>query len=646
MKRGTASRVILGKNTIAEMPGGVFVGTDVILGKKDGLTNDFNGLVLSNTVMLGKKVSHAAIISVIVRGANRIVLPDAIANSLSYVKAFGGTEQRNLPVGYTELAYLETDGHSWFATGISVDTTTELEITASNLTSASAQLMVARNTNSTRTFRIAKATASQRLIGSVGAETITDANNDGTNKFTAKVNISSFYVDGTLIGNFASATPDLTGITEIDVFRGVYTSGTYYAYAGSRLHRATIRKNGVAVIDYIPARRESDGVLGMYDLANGQFYTNAGTGDFVAGPTAVPTPDTPMDIVSNNGVLKFTANEANYIADNVTLGYWLRNNDGRPEASPVNFYTAMMPVKPNTSYVCFGRTKDTNVISGYNRIAWYDSDGVWIRNSTYTANTPGIDTSPANAAFARFHCNPNFTEVTQELVDSYNWVFQQGTAEVPYTPYSSTGIYADDAVETIEDTIGNTATAEMLLKVGDYQDVQSIIDGVVTRNVGVKVLDGTEDWSRTNARAKLALTNSAIGTTDGWAPYCTHYQGFLGSVSIGNMPDNSCKINVNTDELLIKDATHNTDLATWRQFLADQYAAGTPVIIVYPLATPTTESVTGQALQVTDGDNVLEITQASLEGLELEAQYNTLVQLTVQEVENANLDNDVTVTIQ
>ena len=41
---------------------------------------------------------------------------------------------------------------------------------------------------------------------------------------------------------------------------------------------------------------------------------------------------------------------------------------------------------------------------------------------------------------------------------------------------------------------GGTATAEMLLKLNSYQDVQSILDGVVTRNIGIKVL-GTENWT-------------------------------------------------------------------------------------------------------------------------------------------------------
>ena len=56
-------------------------------------------------------------------------------------------------------------------------------------------------------------------------------------------------------------------------------------------------------------------------------------------------------------------------------------------------------------------------------------------------------------------------------------------------------MYADGTVETIEDTIGNTATTEMLLKIGDYQDEQEILSGAVTRKVGIKVLDGTENWN-------------------------------------------------------------------------------------------------------------------------------------------------------
>lgn len=36
-------------------------------------------------------------------------------------------------------------------------------------------------------------------------------------------------------------------------------------------------------VDLIPARRKSDGVLGMYDIIRNQFFTNAGTGTFLYG---------------------------------------------------------------------------------------------------------------------------------------------------------------------------------------------------------------------------------------------------------------------------------------------------------------------------------------------------------------------------
>lgn len=37
-------------------------------------------------------------------------------------------------------------------------------------------------------------------------------------------------------------------------------------------------------INFIPARRDSDGEIGMYDTVTNSFFTNAGTGEFIAGP--------------------------------------------------------------------------------------------------------------------------------------------------------------------------------------------------------------------------------------------------------------------------------------------------------------------------------------------------------------------------
>lgn len=208
-------------------------------------------------------------------------------------------------------------------------------------------------------------------------------------------------------------------------------------------------------------------------------------------------------------------------------------------------------------------------------------------------------------------------------------------------------IYADGTVETIEDTIGNTATCENLLSVGDYTDVQEILSGKVKRNVGIKVLDGTENFETATATNCYSLTNTlGTGNFSDRTVYCTHFGNTPTQPAVGDRQGLAFITNKGTEYTIAFGATTQfSTQSSWKAWLAQQFANGTPVIIVYPLATTTAETVTGQTLQVQDGDNTLKITQASMSGLELEAKYKAGVSLTVQEVEDANLDPNVQVTI-
>ena len=105
---------------------------------------------------------------------------------------------------------------------------------------------------------------------------------------------------------------------------------------------------------------------------------------------------------------------------------------------------------------------------------------------------------------------------------------------------------------------------------------------------------------------------------------CTHLTGT--DATNTNMQDNTIKLTaqgaaLTTPLIYIKASVSGDNLTTWQNWLAAQYANGTPVIVVYPLKTATTESVTAQPMSTTEGDNIVEITQASMSGLELEAKY-------------------------
>ena len=60
-------------------------------------------------------------------------------------------------------------------------------------------------------------------------------------------------------------------------------AGTAGDPSSARLYSCKIIKDDETVRNYIPAKRNSDGVVGLYDLISKTFFTNAGTGTFTAG---------------------------------------------------------------------------------------------------------------------------------------------------------------------------------------------------------------------------------------------------------------------------------------------------------------------------------------------------------------------------
>ena len=51
----------------------------------------------------------------------------------------------------------------------------------------------------------------------------------------------------------------------------------------SRVYSLVFKENGVIVKHFIPVKKKANSELGMYDIINNKFYTNKGTGTFIAG---------------------------------------------------------------------------------------------------------------------------------------------------------------------------------------------------------------------------------------------------------------------------------------------------------------------------------------------------------------------------
>lgn len=119
----------------------------------------------------------------------------------------------------------------------------------------------------------------------------TVSNYRGTGSITTgrhTVGLDSSYraiFDGTPFGNTIGA-PTASTYAHFGIFAVLGNSGStlYQGNFTGRIYSAIHWKGGAEYRHYYPARRNSDSVLGMYDTVSGTFYTNAGSGTFIAGP--------------------------------------------------------------------------------------------------------------------------------------------------------------------------------------------------------------------------------------------------------------------------------------------------------------------------------------------------------------------------
>lgn len=218
------------------------------------------------------------------------------------------------------------------------------------------------------------------------------------------------------------------------------------------------------------------------------------------------------------------------------------------------------------------------------------------------------------------------------VADSLEYVKAYGLVEqfVEPSPDSPTGLICNNGGigidshgniivsgnhETIKDSKNNTVTCDMLLGMASIRDEQEILTGVRIKRIGIKVLDGTEDWSEHTIPLGTWYEADILDNNMYSHLLCTHFVNR--PVAINN---NSIYKGAGESVLKIRYDDAGS-LANFKQWLATQYANGTPVILTYALETPTTDTTSPQTLEVKAGSNSIEITDASLSDLLLEAKY-------------------------
>ena len=190
-----------------------------------------------------------------------------------------------LPNGYTEVEYLESTGTQYIDTGYKpYKTRTELKFAYNNTTNP--QLIGGVYDYSRDVFYYLP-DMNFKLSGKIAirdtGRTTLYSENANTNIHVVRYNENGkVYYDNIYVGN----VNNLSGTTpqNLYLFANRGSSGAdIKAYA--KIYYCKIWDNGTLIRNYVPCIRISDNVVGMYDLINDVFYTNVGSGTFIAGET-------------------------------------------------------------------------------------------------------------------------------------------------------------------------------------------------------------------------------------------------------------------------------------------------------------------------------------------------------------------------
>lgn len=524
-------------------------------------------------------------------GADVVPTPDTPVDIVCNNGVLKVRHQSGLPFGYTLLDYIGSSGTQYIKTGIKPASGYKVRckyIRKGTSSSPSAPFGCTSEANASNAlkgiYRVHGATNRVAYGNGSGTTLNVTGYNDFGQVYDIICNAGVWTINGTEIGTIIPATWS----ADYDIWLFARNTGGTVGLAGSwQIMLCQIwDKNGNLIFDCLPCKNSSN-VLGMFDLVSQTFLTNQGTGTFTAG---ADVDDMEIYTDGTTETVEITGKNLYNPAEN-TYGYYIDAN-GVIQVSSAHdaCYTGYIRVKPSTQYTLSLVSSRINTI----RIHNYNANKEWISQAGYKATTTVGETFTLTITTAR-----TVKYARLSLVATHDDLqFELGSTATPYEPYFN----------------GGTATAENLFKVGNYQDVQSVIDGKVTRNVGIKVLDGTENWSIVNinyADGTHRIYTNDFGCDENITS--THFVGApiedrdLREGQQGKMYYNAASLHLR--------ATQFTSLAVAKQWLADQYTNGTPVIIVYPLATPTTEQVTSQPL----AGSTATVTAGSIDNLSIES---------------------------
>lgn len=162
----------------------------------------------------------------------------------------------------------------------------------------------------------------------------------------------------------------------------------------------------------------------------------------------------------------------------------------------------------------------------------------------------------------------------------------------PDNPYKIEGVLPDTVV--VDGTVYGVAS-DTLFGNGEIQDTYDVVTGVETRYWNLVVLDGSEEW---------VYFDEYFSMVENYPTYPPMYYPVECVSTHGGFITRSQTVTFafGSAQYPFSDywGEDKTDVSVWKQYLADQYAAGTPVSFIYRLAEP--QIIQHEPILIADSD--------------------------------------------
>ena len=214
------------------------------------------------------------------KGTSSLILASSFDTEIESIS--GGGQSYRLPDEYQEVEYIETSGTQYINSGYYANGNSQFEFKITYKTNAGVPFGAYNgswqtgygyyhnntSSNSEYVHYYSNAQTSQQGSQNTTQEIIINKGNvkvNGITTYTTPYNTFTIdYPTYVLAGNWAGTRAEQP--------------------IACKLYYFTIKESNELKREFIPCYRKSDSVIGMYDLENNTFYTNAGTGSFTAGP--------------------------------------------------------------------------------------------------------------------------------------------------------------------------------------------------------------------------------------------------------------------------------------------------------------------------------------------------------------------------